>query len=76
MTTKKLNVLEVYNTVSKFDIICISESYRDSSIPSDNEQLNIEGYKLVRNDHRGNVRRGGVCACFCESLPVRSTSSP
>ena len=43
---------------------------------SDSEQLNIEGYKLVQNDHPGNVRRGGVSAYFHESLPVRSISNP
>ena len=31
---------------------------------------------MVRNDHPGNVTRGGVCAYFRESLPVRCISNP
>ena len=71
-----MNLLEACNTVNKFDMICISESYLDSSISSNSEQLNIEGYKLVRNHHLGNVRRGGVCSYFRESLSVRCLSDP
>ena len=67
---------EAYNTFTKFDMICISKSCQDSSILSNSEQLNIKGYKLVRNDHPGNVRRGVICAHFRESLPVRFISSP
>ena len=54
-------------------MIYLSESYLDSSVSSDNDNLNINRYKLVRADHPGNVIRGGVCACvyFKESLPVR-----
>ena len=64
---KTINLLEAF----KFDMICISKSYLDSSISSNSEQLNIE--ELVRNDHPGNVRRGGVCTYFREFLPVRCT---
>ena len=39
---EKINV-KAYNTVNKFDMICISESHLDSSMLSDNGQLNIEG---------------------------------
>ena len=52
-------------------MICLSESYLDASVSSDNDNLNINGYKLVRADHPGNVKRGGVCVYFKESLPVR-----
>ena len=30
------------------DIICLSETYLDSSIQSDNDNLEIPGYNLVR----------------------------
>ena len=73
---EKVNLLGAYNTVSKFDMICISESYLDSSLSSDSEQLSIEGYKLVRNDYPGSLRRGGACVYFRESLPVRCISNP
>ena len=55
--------MEVYNAVNKFDLICLSESFLDSSILTENDNLNINGYKMVRIDHPIKVKRGGVCAC-------------
>ena len=31
----------------------------------------IEGYNLIRSHHPGNVKRGGVCIYYKESLAVR-----
>ena len=59
---EKINLLEVYNTINKFDVICFSEFYLDSSIASDNDDLNIKSYNLYRANHPNNVKRGGVCA--------------
>ena len=72
---KKINLLEAYNTINKFDVICLSESYLDSYRASDNDDLNIKGYNLYRSDHPYNVKRGGVCAYIRKSLPVRCLSS-
>ena len=65
---EKINLLEAIN---KFDVICLSESYRDLSIASDKDDLNVKGYNLYRADHPNNVKRGGVCTDIRESLPVR-----
>ena len=67
---EKVGLLEVHNTINVFDIICASESYLDSTFSSDNEDINMKGYKLVRADHTNNTKKGGVCAYFRESLPV------
>ena len=67
--------MEAYNTVNKFDIICLSESFLDSSILTENNNLNINGYKMVREDHPNNVKRGGVCAYVKESLPAHNFSN-
>ena len=40
--------LSAYISVHKFDIICLSETYLNSEIPSDDENLEILGYNLVR----------------------------
>ena len=72
---EKVNLLEPYNTVNKFDIICLSESFRDSSILTENNNLKIIGYEMVRADHPNNVKRGGVCGYVTESLPVRNFSN-
>lgn len=68
---EKLDLLEAYNAVNKSDIICLSESYLDFSILSDNDNLIIKGCKIVRNDHTDDVKRGEVCTYIRESLPVR-----
>ena len=66
----KLTQLKVYNSLYKHDFICLSETYLDSSIPDN--LVEIEGYKLVRADHPDNIKRGGVCIYYRESLPVRN----
>ena len=45
-------------------MICLSESYLDSSVSSDNDNLCIKDYNLVRADDPGNVKRGGACVYF------------
>ena len=56
----KLSLLEAYNTHHMYDIICLSETYLDSSVPYDDPRLNLSGYKLVRADNLSNNKRGGV----------------
>ena len=57
----KLTLLQAYNTIHQYDILCISETYLDSSISNDDTNLSFTGYNLARSDHPGNVKRGGVC---------------
>ena len=42
-------------------IICLSESFLDSSILTENNNLRINGYKMVRAHHSCKVKKGGVC---------------
>ena len=42
------------------DVICLLETYLDSSIKSDNDNLEIPGYNLVRSDHPSNNKGGGI----------------
>ena len=64
------NVL-AYISVRKFDIICLSETYLNSEIPPDEENLEIPGYNLVWEDHPSNSKHGGVCVYYKSSLPFR-----
>ena len=48
---EQVGALEAYNTINKFDIICVSESYLDSTFSTDSKDINIKGYKLVRANH-------------------------
>ena len=60
----KTNLLQAYNTIHDFDMVCLSESYLDSSVSSANENLYIKDYKLVRPDHPGNAKSGWSMPLF------------
>ena len=47
----KLLLLKAYIILHKFDIIYLSETYLDSTIPNDNDKLQIPVYTLIRFDH-------------------------
>ena len=66
----KATSVEAYNSVFKHDFICTSETYLDLTISSDNNNLNISGYNLIRADHPSNSKRGGVCIYYKESPAV------
>ena len=70
----KLTQLKAYNSIYKRDFISFSETYLDSATP--NNLLEIEGYNLVYADHLNNVKRGGVCIYYKESLPFRTINLP
>ena len=40
-----------YNGIHHFDIVCLSGKYLNSDISSNNENLDIPGYRLVQYDH-------------------------
>ena len=63
--------MEAYNAIHKFDIICLSETFLNSSIPNDDHGLVLNGYKLVRADNPSDLKNGGVCIYFKESMPIK-----
>ena len=67
----KVVTLKAYNSIYKYDFICISETFVDPSLESDDKNLKLEGYNLIRSDHPSNTKRGGVCIYYKESLAVR-----
>ena len=71
----KLSMLEAYNDAHKYDVICISESYLDSTVPLDDNSLSLNGHNLTLADHPDNVKRGGVCMYHKENLSLRIIST-
>ena len=57
----KLTQLKTYISIYKHDFICLSE---------------IDRYDLIRSDHPNDIKRGGVCIYYKESLPVRAINIP
>ena len=67
----KLSSIAAYNSIHKYDFICISETYLDSSVQSDDRDISINGYNLIRADLPSNNKRGGVCIYYRELLAVQ-----
>ena len=51
-------------------MLCLSETFLDSSIPIDENTLSIPIYSMIRADHPSNTKRGGVCLYYNEHLPI------
>ena len=69
-----MSLLQAYNAIHRFDIICLSETYLDNSYHGDDDQLAFPGYNLIRADNPSNIKRGGVCFYYRETLPVKVTN--
>ena len=48
----------------------MSETFLDSSIDISDTRINIYGVSLLRADHPGNTKRGGICMYYKNHLPV------
>ena len=66
----KLSLLEAYNVQHNFDMICLLETFLDFSIPTNDERINMKGYKLMRADNPSNSKNGGVGIYYKEFLAV------
>ena len=67
----KVQLLKAHLAVHKFDIVCLSETYLNSSFPFDDDNSDIPGYIMIRVDHPANSKRGGVCMCYRNCLPLK-----
>ena len=67
----KIPLIEAISSVHKFDIIALSETYLNDTIP--NNEIEIEGYSsdIFRSDHPTNTKRGGVCLYYKNTLPIK-----
>ena len=62
--------MKAYNSIYKYDFICVGETFLNSSFESNDKGLMIEGYNLSRGDYPSNTKRGGVCIYYKEPLAV------
>ena len=67
----KVSLLRAYVAIKKFDAVCLSETYLDSSNLSNDDNFNLPGYNVVRADHLSNTKKGGVCIYLKNSLPLK-----
>ena len=67
----KLSQLEAYNTLHNYDLICLSETWLDSTTSIDSNDLSLKCYNLHHIDDPDNVKKGGVCVYYKETLVVQ-----
>ena len=67
----KVSLLMAYLSVKKFDIVCLSETFLNSKILTDEENLQIPSESIALVDHPSNRKRGGVCVYYKTSLPLK-----
>ena len=67
----KVSQLEAYNAIHKFDIIGLSETFLNSSLQNNDDSLVLNEFKLVRSENPSDLKRGGVCIYFKESLSIK-----
>ena len=66
----KISLLSAYISNHNFDILCLTETYLDSSISSNDNNLTIPGYDLYTADHPSNVKYECMCVCACVRVHV------
>ena len=64
----KLSQLEAYNILHSYDLICLSETWLDSTASTDSNDLFLNCYNLHRVDDPDNVKKGGVCVYDKQTL--------
>ena len=67
----KIFFLMVYSAIHNYDVICLSETYLKHDILSNNDNLKIPGYELIRVDHPSNQKRGGICIYHKDFLLIK-----
>ena len=63
-------LLEAYNVQHKFDMICLSQTFLDTSIPTNDERLNMRGYKVIRANNPSDNKKGDVGIIYEQFLAV------
>ena len=66
----KISLLQAYITQHSYDIICLTETFLNSSILSDDNRITIDGYNLIRSDRPSNSKKGGACIYYKENIPL------
>ena len=64
----KVSLLQTLSITNDYDIICLNETFLDSSI--DKDGTSIPEYNLLHVEHPSNTKRGGVCIYYKDHLPI------
>ena len=60
----KTSVIQGYITQSNYDIICLNETFLNSSVLNYDNRITIHGYNLIRSDDTPDSKKGEVCIYY------------
>ena len=63
--------LEGYISSNKVYILCLSETFLNSDVSCDDNNLQLPGFDLIRAGHPSNTKIGGVCTYYRNCLPLK-----
>ena len=66
----KIPLLEAYAITHNFDVVCLSETFLDSSYSNDDPRLQLSRYSLVRAHHPMGTKQGGVSIYYKEYISL------
>ena len=65
----KTSLLQACIIQNNYDI-CLSETFLNSWIQTNDDRISIDGYNLIWVDHPSDSKRGGVCIYYKEHIPL------
>ena len=66
----KIWLLQACITQHNYDIICLFETFLNSSIQTNNNRISIDGYNLMGADHPSDSEKYRVCIYYKEHIPL------
>ena len=66
----KISLLQAYILQHSYDIICLSETFLNSCIESNDDRISVDGYNLIRLDHPSDSKTDGVCIYYKGHVPL------
>lgn len=67
----KIIFLKAKIAIHKFDIVCIPETYLDSNISPDDNNLYFPVINFIRSDNPSSNKREGICINYKHFVPLR-----
>ena len=71
--TIKISLLQACVTQHDYDIICLSETFLNSSIPTNDDRKSIDGWNLIGINNPIDLKRDRVCICYKQYIPLIKT---
>ena len=66
----KVSLLQTLAVTNDYDIICLTETFPDSSVEIDDDRISIPRYNLLHADRPSNTKREGFCVYYKDHLPI------